>query len=272
MKSRTAVLLASTLIGTAFVLPLAAQTPAAPASAPAAASSPTPVAAPDPAAEEHAQDEARQKTRAADREALFEAHLAALHAGLTLTPDQDKMWPPVEQAIRGFARMRLAMRDMRMDARQDREEGDSDDPIAALKTYSEALLQRAQTLKALSDAAQPLYAALSDDQKHRLPMLLHDMAPKRGPVAHMVDRLGDEEEGPHAMRGRDRPWMEHGSRRMGREERGMNDGERHGRYGMADREDDRNGPRYEMGRGGGWYHGERIDDERDRNGPGEGDD
>ena len=125
----------------------------------------------------------------------------------------------------------------------DRRDGDSDgdDPIAALKTYSEGLLQRAQTLKALSDAAQPLYAALSEDQKHRLPMLLRDMAPKHGPVARMVDRLGEEEDGPE-MRERDRPLMDHRGRRMGHEERGMDEGERHGRYGMADRED-RDGPR-----------------------------
>lgn len=250
MKSLTAVLLASTLIGTGFVLPLAAQTtPAAPAAASGAPVPAAPAPAPDPAAAEHAQDEARRKTRTADRAALFEAHLAALHAGLTLTPEQDKMWPPVEQAIRGFAQMRSAMRDTRMDARQDREEGEGDDPIVALETYSEGLLQRAQTLKALSDAAQPLYAALREDQKHRLPMLLRDMAPKHGPVARMVDRLGDEEEGATGMQGRDLSGAEHRWRRMDHEERGMDDGERRGHYGMADREDDHDGPR-SMDRGG----------------------
>lgn len=260
MKSLAAVLLASTLMGAGLVLPLAAQSPAAPTSAPA---KPADAPAPDPAAGARAQDEARQKSRAADREAMFEAHLAALHAGLTLTSDQDKLWPPVEQAIRGFARMHLATRDMRMDARQDRdeEEAGGDDPIAALKTYSDGLLQRAQTLKALSDAAEPLYAALGEDQKHRLPMLLHDMAPKHGPVARMIDRLGDEEEDQNGMYGRDRPSMEHRWHRMGHEERGMDDGERHGRTGMADREDDRDGPRsMDRGSRGGEsvHHRERM--------------
>src|SRR5205085_10432265 len=35
-----------------------------------------------------------------DIEAFADARLAALHAGLKLSPDQERMWPPVEEAIR----------------------------------------------------------------------------------------------------------------------------------------------------------------------------
>ena len=35
-----------------------------------------------------------------DRAAFTDARIAALHAGLKLTPDQEKLWPPVEAAIR----------------------------------------------------------------------------------------------------------------------------------------------------------------------------
>ena len=43
---------------------------------------------------------------AADRAAFFDAHLAGLHAGLTLTPEQEKLWPPVEAALRAGAKSR----------------------------------------------------------------------------------------------------------------------------------------------------------------------
>ena len=42
-----------------------------------------------------------------DRAAFADARIAAVHAGLTLTPDQEKLWPPVEQAVRDFAKLRI---------------------------------------------------------------------------------------------------------------------------------------------------------------------
>src|SRR5260370_17834025 len=38
-----------------------------------------------------------------DRAALFDAHLAALHVALKLTPDQEKLWPPPADALRPTA-------------------------------------------------------------------------------------------------------------------------------------------------------------------------
>ena len=37
-----------------------------------------------------------------DREPFADARIAALRAGLKLTPDQEKLWPAVEDAIRGL--------------------------------------------------------------------------------------------------------------------------------------------------------------------------
>ncbi|HJZ21063.1 MAG TPA: hypothetical protein VJ226_08900, partial [Bradyrhizobium sp.] len=37
---------------------------------------------------------------AEDRAAFADARIAAVHAGLKLTPDQEKLWPPVESAVR----------------------------------------------------------------------------------------------------------------------------------------------------------------------------
>ena len=37
-----------------------------------------------------------------DRAAFMDSRIAAVKAGLKLTPDQDKLWPPLEAAVRDF--------------------------------------------------------------------------------------------------------------------------------------------------------------------------
>src|SRR5436305_13093480 len=44
---------------------------------------------------------------AEDRSAFADARIAAVHAGLKLTADQEKLWPPVEAAVREFAKLRI---------------------------------------------------------------------------------------------------------------------------------------------------------------------
>lgn len=111
-----------------------------------------------------------------DRRAFLDARIAAIHAGLQLTPDQEKLWPPVEHAVRD------AMSSM-MEARHKMKAasgGEKPDPIARMRRMAEMSMMRAQSLTKVADAAQPLYAALSDDQKWRLRVLLHAMH-RRGP-------------------------------------------------------------------------------------------
>ena len=55
-----------------------------------------------------------------DRAAFADARIAAVHAGLKLTPDQEKLWPPVETAVRDFAKMRIDRANARMNAQSDR--------------------------------------------------------------------------------------------------------------------------------------------------------
>lgn len=102
----------------------------------------------------------------ADRAAFLDARIAALHAGLELSADQEKLWPPVESAIRAISK---TIADERANARS---EGRPADPIARLQRISANQIERGQALKKLADAASPLYAALNDEQKHRLPALL----------------------------------------------------------------------------------------------------
>ena len=102
-----------------------------------------------------------------DRAAFFDARVAAIHAGLRLTADQEKLWPALESAARD------TMRTM-MDERQKfRAAGPAISPIDRLQRRAELLTLRGQSLKKVADAAQPLYASLTDEQKHRLPILMH---------------------------------------------------------------------------------------------------
>lgn len=102
-----------------------------------------------------------------DRAAFLTARIAALHAGLELTPDQDKLWPPVETALRDFSKLVAAEREKFHEEKHPR------DPVARLRLRSDNLIARGQALKKIADAAAPLYAALTDAQKHRLPILAH---------------------------------------------------------------------------------------------------
>src|SRR5947208_15249232 len=57
-----------------------------------------------------------------DRAALTDARIAAVKAGLKLTPEQEKLWPPVEAAVRDFAKLRIDRANARMNAERDRSE------------------------------------------------------------------------------------------------------------------------------------------------------
>ncbi|MEW6437467.1 MAG: Spy/CpxP family protein refolding chaperone [Pseudomonadota bacterium] len=103
----------------------------------------------------------------ADRAAFLEARIAALHAGLALTPAQEKLWPAVESALRDTHNLIAAQRAARRDGPRPA------DPVAWLQRVSNNTVERGEALKKLADAATPFYATLNDDQKHRLPFLLH---------------------------------------------------------------------------------------------------
>ena len=104
-----------------------------------------------------------------DRAAFFDARLAAIRAGLRLSADQDKLWPPVEAAARD---MQKAMIDLRQKAQT---AGRPANPIDGLKRRGEADSARGAALTRMADAAQPLWATLTDEQKRRFPMLSRGM-------------------------------------------------------------------------------------------------
>jgi uncharacterized membrane protein YgcG len=107
-----------------------------------------------------------------DRAAFADARIAAVHAGLKLTPDQEKLWPPVESAVRDFAKIRIDRANARMTAKQD-DAQKVDDPVARLRERADRMAVSAAAMKKIADAADPLYKTLDDGQKRRLTLLTH---------------------------------------------------------------------------------------------------
>jgi len=110
------------------------------------------------------------KLSADDMRAFADARIAALHAGLELRPDQEKNWPPFEQALRAAAKDRID----RIQARQaagDGTQSQATDPIERLKRIADAMSRRGAALKQIADTAAPLYQSLDDAQKNRFRML-----------------------------------------------------------------------------------------------------
>jgi zinc resistance-associated protein len=102
-----------------------------------------------------------------DRAAFLDARLAALHAGLKLTPDQEKSWPAFEQAYRELAAQRAER--TANESRGDRDR--AGDPIQRAQRQADALLNSGTALKKYADAAAPLYQSLDDGQKQRFEIL-----------------------------------------------------------------------------------------------------
>jgi len=118
-----------------------------------------------------------ERLSTADLSALTDMRIDIVKAALQLTPDQEKYWPPIENAIRDRAKdrqARIADAAKRMAERR----GDSvlevlrnRDPVEFMRRRADALEQRGADLKKLADAWQPLYQTLKPDQKKRMAFL-----------------------------------------------------------------------------------------------------
>ena len=168
----------------------------------------------------------QQLTRA-DMDALTDARVAGIQAGLKLSAEQQKLWPALELAIRANAAHRAA-RIERM--RSGERPTPPADLMERLDRRAERLSARAQRMTALQSALKPLWASFDERQKRLLPILMRaggggrHMAwaggwrggPDRmGPSA--MERMGRDGMGPDAM-GRhrmDRDRMGSGERRGG---------------------------------------------------------
>ena len=127
-----------------------------------------------------------EERQGVDQNTLMDMRIDLTKAALELTPEQEKLWPPVEAAIRNRGedrRARIAKVRETVGRRADQNSVDvlkNRDPIAFLQRRSEALAQRSADLDKLAEAWEPLYKTLSPEQRQRMAALavlvLHDMS------------------------------------------------------------------------------------------------
>jgi len=103
-----------------------------------------------------------------DLAALTDTRIELVKAALQMTPEQQKLWPPVEEAIRARASSRQArLAKLAAAMNSDKEYT----PIEILRARADGLVERGTALKKLVDAWQPLYDSLDARQKVRLRIL-----------------------------------------------------------------------------------------------------
>ncbi len=119
------------------------------------------------------QSDAARKERmqhwAADHEAMMDARLGGMKAALKLTPDQNPLWEAFENSVRGASKARMD------DMRQMMENRGHMSPSERMEAMSGHMARRAEELKAIAQAAKPLYGNLDDTQKHKFELLGRDM-------------------------------------------------------------------------------------------------
>ena len=115
-----------------------------------------------------------ERISAADVGTLTDARVNVVKSALQLTPDPEKLWPAIEDAIRARAKdrqTRVANAEKEADELRDRSPIEvlrERNPVDFMHRRSDALAQRAADLKKLADAWQPLYQTLTPDQKRRM--------------------------------------------------------------------------------------------------------
>ena len=131
-------------------------------------------------AQQHRWSYGHMRMSGEDRAAFADARIAAVKAGLKLNADQEKLWLPVETAVRDFAKLRIDRANARMNAQRDdsrdvqkQDSGNAGDPVARLRDRAETMATTAAAMKRIADAADPLYKTLDDGQKRRLAILTH---------------------------------------------------------------------------------------------------
>jgi LTXXQ motif family protein len=148
-------------------------------------------APPEQASEEH-------QFSPEDIAAFTDARIAALKAGLKLTPAQEKNWPALETALREVAKARAARKAEWQEKAKELHE--HHDVIEGLRLGATALSARSADLEKIADAAKPLYDSLDDSQKLRFRVLLHAILKPHGEHGHWGARCGwdsDEHDAGH---------------------------------------------------------------------------
>lgn len=135
--------------------------------------------------------EAGEARDSIDWKALTDARIDVLKSALQLTPEQEKYWPAVEEAIKARAEARQARIESLKKMRDERP-----DFFELMRNRADNMAQRAAGMKQLADAWQPLYQTLDDKQKARLRVLARlAMHEARGAVKRHHMQYDDEGDG-----------------------------------------------------------------------------
>jgi citrate synthase len=112
----------------------------------------------------------------ANQELMLDAKLAGMKAVLKMTPEQEKLWPAFESAVRDGMKMQMEMMKTRVEAmgamREKMRSGERPSPIDMMTRMSEHLAKASEAVKKVADAAKPLYDSLNDEQKSHFGPLL----------------------------------------------------------------------------------------------------
>ena len=114
--------------------------------------------------------EHRHRQSPEDRAAFVDARIAALRAGLELTPDQAKNWPDFEKALRDMGQLRAERIAAREAAEQNPDKAPSA-PFDRLAQRADNMAKASATLKRIAETGKPLYTSLDDAQKARFQKL-----------------------------------------------------------------------------------------------------
>jgi zinc resistance-associated protein len=153
--------------------------------------------------------EQQYRPTAEDIKAFSDARIAALKAGLQLTPDQEANWPPFEQAVRDLAKLREETIENRGAGNG---EQSSTNPFNRMQRRADALSRLGTALKRVADTGAPLYQSLTDAQKQRFRFFARVLRPHwmAGDFWQEHREVGNDgrggrfDGGPRHMMGRDR--------------------------------------------------------------------
>jgi hypothetical protein len=138
----------------------------------------------------YAQNATRSIPSQADINTRMDMRLAIAKDALALTPDQQKFWPPIVDAVHSTVQARYA----RLSAVEQRLSQGNIDSVDLIRGRAKALAQRSAELNKLADAWEPLYKSLTPDQKTRVRFLAERTLPALR-VAVVAGRLRGFNEG-----------------------------------------------------------------------------
>ncbi len=137
-----------------------------------------------------------------DFKELTDRRIDVVRNALQLTAEQEKYWPPIEEAIRLRAQGRQTrLADVATRLAKLRESGpleilSNPNPIEFLNRRAKHLGERAAEAKKVADAWQPLYQTLKVDQKRRMTFVLlyvlHEIADRAEEQSMQIDEWDEE--------------------------------------------------------------------------------